>query len=247
MSWVWVQGIVVLKLNSRSGAWYSNSTLKTQVKPFFLFWENLLVPVPTERVRKENCSWLLSLECEEGYPKRRPYNRQSLPWGFLFYRSPEKGVRTDRSVCLENSGTLTEGVWVRNRQHTLSMYSERVSYFTQVVWRWPEDLMMTKYFSWSIHIRSCSTGTRIVFHFFFLSPSSPVAWRPEVLRVVRKVRILCPWSEHNLCAGLVWIYPPLLPSSWSLSIWFYMWWLLLILYIFQVGELLSLFDPLAIF
>ena len=50
----------------------------------------------------------VGIECEEGCPKRRPYNRQSLPWGFLFYRSPEKCVWADRSVCLENSGTLTE-------------------------------------------------------------------------------------------------------------------------------------------
>ena len=28
---------------------------------------------PTERERKENSSCLLALECEEGYPKRRPY------------------------------------------------------------------------------------------------------------------------------------------------------------------------------
>ena len=61
------------------------------------------MPSHTERVRKENCSTLLSLECEEGYPKRRPYNRQSLPWGFLLYRNPEKCVWTDRSVLLENS------------------------------------------------------------------------------------------------------------------------------------------------
>jgi hypothetical protein len=49
------------------------------------------------------------VECEEGCQKRRPYNLQSLPWGFLFYRSPENCIQTDRSVCLENSGTLIEG------------------------------------------------------------------------------------------------------------------------------------------
>ena len=34
---------------------------------------------PTERARKENCSCVLTLEFEEGFPKRRPYNRPSLP------------------------------------------------------------------------------------------------------------------------------------------------------------------------
>ncbi len=45
---------------------------------------------------------------EEGCQERSPYNRQSLPWGFLFYRSPKKCVLSDRLSCLENSGTLTE-------------------------------------------------------------------------------------------------------------------------------------------
>jgi len=33
---------------------------------------------------------------------------QQLPWGFLFYRRPEKRAREDRSVYLGNSGTLKE-------------------------------------------------------------------------------------------------------------------------------------------
>ena len=45
------------------------------------------------KVKKEN---LLVVKCEEGCQERRPYNRQSLPWGFPFCRSPEKCVLTDR-------------------------------------------------------------------------------------------------------------------------------------------------------
>jgi hypothetical protein len=60
-------------------------------------------------VRKKNYSCLLVVECEEGCQKRRPYNRPSRPWGFVFYRSPEKCMRQDGSAYLENSGTLTEG------------------------------------------------------------------------------------------------------------------------------------------
>ena len=55
-------GGIVLKLNSKN--------LSTTG---FFFWENFLVPAPTQRVRKVNCSCLLSIECEEGCPKRRPY------------------------------------------------------------------------------------------------------------------------------------------------------------------------------
>ncbi len=55
-------GGIVLKLNSKN---FSTTG--------FFFWENFLVSVPTERVRKENCSCLLALECEEGCPKRRQY------------------------------------------------------------------------------------------------------------------------------------------------------------------------------
>jgi hypothetical protein len=80
-------GGMVLKLNSKN--------LSTTV---FFFVRTFLC---------ETC--LLAVECEEGCQKRRPYNRQSLTWGFLFYRNPEKCVWTDRSVFLENSGTLTEG------------------------------------------------------------------------------------------------------------------------------------------
>ena len=86
-------GDMVLKLNSKN--------LSTTV---FVFVRTSL----WERVRKENCFCLLSVECEEGCQKRRPYNLQSLPWGFLYYRRPEKSVWLDRSVCLQNSGTLTE-------------------------------------------------------------------------------------------------------------------------------------------
>ena len=51
---------------------------------------------------------LIVSRSEEGYQNRRPYNRESLPWGFLFWRSPQKCVWSDRSVYLENSGTFTE-------------------------------------------------------------------------------------------------------------------------------------------
>ena len=59
---------------------------------------------------------MLAVKCEEGCQKRRPYNRQSLPWGFLFCRSPEKCVLSDRLACLENSGTLTEAAFARMKR-----------------------------------------------------------------------------------------------------------------------------------
>ena len=34
----------------------------------------------------------MAVKCEEGCQERRRYNSQSLPWGFLFCRSPEKCV-----------------------------------------------------------------------------------------------------------------------------------------------------------
>ena len=51
------------------------------------------------KVRKEN---LLAVKCEEGCQETRPYNRQSLPWGFLFCRSPEKCVLADRLAIMVN-------------------------------------------------------------------------------------------------------------------------------------------------
>ena len=54
-------GGMVLKLNSKN--------LRTTV--FFCVRTFLC-----ERARKENCSCLLVVECEEGCQKRRPYNRR---------------------------------------------------------------------------------------------------------------------------------------------------------------------------
>jgi hypothetical protein len=61
-------------------------------------------------------SCLFDVKCEEGYQKRRTYNSQSLPWGFLFFRNPQKCVWMDRSVWLENSGGLTETTCVTKKQ-----------------------------------------------------------------------------------------------------------------------------------
>ena len=104
-------GGIVLKLNSKN--------LSTTV---FLGGRELSCDFSHGKGEEGERSCLLALECEERYPKRRPYNRQSLPWGFLFYKSPEKGVRTDRSVCLENSGTLTESACTTKKQiHSLNV------------------------------------------------------------------------------------------------------------------------------
>jgi hypothetical protein len=50
------------------------------------------VCAPTERARKENYSDVLALECEEGYRKRRPYNRHH-------FHGVSSSTEARRNVC----------------------------------------------------------------------------------------------------------------------------------------------------
>ncbi len=55
--------------------------------PVFFWWRTsrALFDVKCEEsLRTEISSSLLTVMCVEGFRERRPYNRQSLPWGFLF-------------------------------------------------------------------------------------------------------------------------------------------------------------------
>ncbi len=70
---------------------------------------------------------------------------QQLPWGFLFYRRSEKRAREDRSVYLENSGTLKEVTSTTKRLiHSLNVLSNDDKIF----------------FSWSIPFLSCINCTK---------------------------------------------------------------------------------------
>ena len=94
-----------LKLNSKN---LSTTGFLFGQKSFFFFGKVLF---PVDIINNNSVDG----KSEERYRERRPYNRQSNPWGFLFWR-PEKCVREDRSTWLTNSETLTETTYTEIRR-----------------------------------------------------------------------------------------------------------------------------------
>ncbi len=76
MSWVeYNVGLSWIEFEFKE-SWYSNSTQGGEMVLKFN--------------SKNLSTTVFFLPCGKGRRRRRPYNLQSRPWGFLFYRSPEK-------------------------------------------------------------------------------------------------------------------------------------------------------------
>ena len=114
--------------------------------------------------------------------RRRRNNRQSLPWGFLFFRSPQRCVWADRSRFLDPTG---QGVCqMKKRIHCTSAPCASIMRCTsgmQVAhplkqwscrrWAWmdraaekPEDPLPIAFSLWSTLCRSYNSGTQRIPH-----------------------------------------------------------------------------------